>query len=49
MTLQVHIWKDGSVSVTRNMGPYNRYEVIDTGHAKVVEIDEPKERGDEDG
>jgi len=41
MTLEVHIWKDGSVSVTRNGNLYNRFSEASYDDCLIVEIEEP--------
>lgn len=42
MTLEVRFWEDGSVSVSRDGGTYDWYQVKKYPAFKLVELDEPE-------
>jgi len=47
MAIQVYFWKDGTISVTRDGGPYNSWTEMSVLNCKAVEIQEPETSDDE--
>lgn len=41
MTIEIHLWTDGSVSVTRNGGPYNKWSEQRSDNGLLVTVEEP--------